>query len=205
VLRPPTRAGDTELIEADATRALVIIRWPLKATVLRDLRSIGDLVICQVFADCTPVTRPAYGCKRSSCITPTEVPAEENFLAFPLAPGIKAVGGAKGCTAISTPLLTTPTRACTRSKIRTQKYALDLRAKDAYKYPDPKITYSVFSMEDGTVQHVWANAMRLSSMAETISTQTGRRPNPKTIWMLHMHVNPDPALQVALLADTRET
>jgi hypothetical protein len=47
--------------------------------------------------------------------------------------------------------------------------------------------------------------MGLSSMAETISTQTGRRPNPKAIWMLYMDVNPDPALQVALLAETGET
>jgi hypothetical protein len=134
--------------------------------------------------------------------TPTE--GEENFLAFPLAAGIKAAGGAKGLHGDQySAIKNNAGEVLYTMENPTSKYALDFVPKDAYNYPDPKITYPVFSMEDGIVQSLSAKCDEVVvDGGDSLDGDQATTKPKKPIWILYMHVNPDPALQVGQQVDT---
>jgi hypothetical protein len=75
-----------------------------------------------------------------------------------------------------------------------QRYALDFVPEEAYaELNNPRRksgNYPVLSMEDGTVKIVWLDC-------NAVVVDGG-----EDIWILYIHVNPDPKLRVGQKVDT---
>ena len=186
--------GETKKTVESGATSYLWVGSPYKRVCFR-VRAVGE-------SGTTPLaSKPAsdWVPKESESLCARTPSEGENLLAFPLTSGIRAEGGATGLHGHQYGCISAVAGKCRSDsgyimKEADKHYALDFVPEDAYaELNDPgrkSGNYPVLSMEDGTVKIVWpdCNAVVVDGGAD--------------IWILYIHVDPDPDLRAGQGVDT---